>query len=94
MLQTTTANRSALGTDALPAPGAPFDRRVLSETELAHRWGVSPKTLQRWRTEGRGPRYLKLSKRVTYPLDAITEYERSALHISTSERVAKGGDRA
>ena len=55
---------------------------------------MSPKTLQRWRTEGRGPKYLKLSKRVTYPLEAITEYERCALHISTSERVAKGGDRA
>jgi predicted DNA-binding transcriptional regulator AlpA len=90
MLQTTTANRSAMDTESLPAPGAPFDRRVLSETELAHRWGVSPKTLQRWRTEGRGPKYLKLSKRVTYPLDAITEYEHCALHISTSERVMKG----
>jgi hypothetical protein len=39
---------------------APGDRRVLNENELAQRWGVSPKTLQRWRSEGRGPRYLKL----------------------------------
>ena len=89
MLQTTSSNRGAPGLTAMPAPMAPHERRVLSETELAHRWGVSPKTLQRWRTEGRGPQYLKLSKRVTYPLDAITEYERCALHISTSERVAK-----
>ena len=43
---------------------SPGDRRVLNENELAQRWGVSPKTLQRWRSEGRGPRYLKLSKRV------------------------------
>jgi hypothetical protein len=50
---------------------------------------VSPKTLQRWRTEGRGPRYLKLSKRVTYQLDVVTDYEHCALHISTSERVNK-----
>jgi predicted DNA-binding transcriptional regulator AlpA len=89
MLQSTTANRSAFGLAAVPAPMAPHERRVLSETELAHRWGVSPKTLQRWRTEGRGPKYLKLSKRVTYPLDAITEYEHCALHVSTSERAAK-----
>lgn len=89
MLQTTSPNRSASGLTAMPAQGAPHERRVLSETELAHRWGVSPKTLQRWRTEGRGPKYLKLSKRVTYPLDAITEYEHCALHVSTSERVAK-----
>lgn len=89
MLQSTSANRGASAHVAMPAPMAPHERRVLSETELAHRWGVSPKTLQRWRTEGRGPQYLKLSKRVTYPLDAVTEYERCALHVSTSERVVK-----
>ena len=89
MLLPTSANRSALANVAVPASLAPHERRVLSETELAHRWGVSPKTLQRWRTEGRGPQYLKLSKRVTYPIDAVTEYERCALHASTSERVVK-----
>ena len=68
---------------------APGDRRVLSENELAQRWGVSPKTLQRWRSEGRGPRYLKLSKRVSYPLEAVIDFEYSALHDSTSERVAR-----
>lgn len=67
---------------------SPGDRRVLNENELAQRWGVSPKTLQRWRSEGRGPRYLKLSKRVGYPVDAIVEFEREALHDSTSERAA------
>ncbi len=66
---------------------APGDRRVLNENELAQRWGVSPKTLQRWRSEGRGPRYLKLSKRVSYPLEAILDFEYSALHESTAERV-------
>ncbi len=65
---------------------APGDRRVLNENELAQRWGVSPKTLQRWRSEGRGPRYLKLSKRVSYPLEAILDFENSALHESTAER--------
>jgi len=65
---------------------SPTDRRVLNEHELGQRWGVSPKTLQRWRSEGRGPRYLKLSKRVSYPLDAILDFEQSALHASTSER--------
>jgi len=93
MLQTKSANRSASGLPDMSAQAAPHERRVLSETELAHRWGVSPKTLQRWRTEGRGPKYLKLSKRVTYPLEAITEYERYALHVSTSERVANGEER-
>jgi len=89
MLQSTPANRCPSATLAMSAPSAPNERRVLSEIELAQRWGVSSKTLQRWRSEGRGPHYLKLSKRVTYPLDVVTEYERSALHASTSERTAK-----
>lgn len=89
MLQSTPANRGPYATLAMSAPTAPNERRVLSEIELAQRWGVSSKTLQRWRSEGRGPHYLKLSKRVTYPLEVVTEYERSALHASTSERTAK-----
>ena len=68
---------------------SPGDRRVLNENELAQRWGLSPKTLQRWRSEGRGPRYLKLSKRVSYPLESVIEFERGALHDSTSERAAR-----
>jgi hypothetical protein len=46
----------------------------LTEKELAERWGMRTKTLQRWRTEKRGPSYLKLSKRVTYPLEDILAF--------------------
>ena len=66
-----------------PSPG---DRRVLNEHELARRWGLSNKTLQRWRMEGRGPKYLKLSKRVSYPIEIVLEFERSVLHDSTGSR--------
>jgi predicted DNA-binding transcriptional regulator AlpA len=59
---------------------------AINENELAQRWGISPKTLQRWRSEGRGPRYLKLSKRVAYPVDEILKFEKRALYESTSER--------
>ncbi len=58
----------------------------MSENELAQKWGVSPKTLQRWRSEGRGPRYLKLSKRVIYPIEEIQKFESHSLYASTSER--------
>lgn len=68
---------------------SPGDRRVLNENELAQRWGISPKTLQRWRSEGRGPKYLKLSKRVSYPLETVIEFEANALHDSTSERTVR-----
>jgi len=51
---------------------------TLSETELAVRWGMSPKTLQRWRTTKQGPEYLKLGKKVQYSMAVIEQYENQA----------------
>ena len=59
---------------------------VLTEADLASRWAMSPKTLQRWRTTGEGPAYLKLGKRVSYPLNAVIAFENCVQHVSTSKR--------
>jgi len=67
------------------------ERRFLKEVELASRWGVSPKTLTRWRGMGRGPVFNKFSKRVAYPLDGangVLDFEQRHVYASTSERVA------
>ena len=66
---------------------SPGDRRVLNENELAQRWGISPKTLHRWRCEGRGPKSLKLPKRFRYSLELLLDFDNNALHVSTSHRV-------
>ena len=64
MLLTTPARSTPYPLSVMaPEPHIP-PRQVLSEADLASRWGMSPKTLQRWRMEGRGPHYLKLGKRV------------------------------
>ena len=49
---------------------------TLNEIELAARWGMSPKTLQRWRTQNVGPEYLKLGKKIMYPLADVEDYEK------------------
>jgi hypothetical protein len=59
---------------------------TMNETELSYRWGLSPKTLQRWRCEGRGPKYWKLSKRVVYPINEVIYFENNALYESTSDK--------
>jgi len=64
------------------------DCTVLTEADLASRWSMSPRTLQRWRMEGRGPHYLKLGKRVSYPLNAVIAFENCVQHVSTSQRAA------
>lgn len=63
-----------------------MDPLFLNEIQLASRWGMSHKTLQRWRSEGRGPQYLKLSKKVVYAIEDILDFEDRAARISTSIR--------
>ncbi len=47
----------------------------LHQVHLAERWNLSPRTLERWRWEKIGPRYLKLGGRVVYRLEDIEAYE-------------------
>lgn len=49
--------------------------RHLNQTDLARRWSLSPRTLERWRWLGQGPRYLKTGGRVVYRLEDIGAYE-------------------
>lgn len=47
----------------------------LHQTDLARRWRISPRTLERWRWLGQGPRYLKVGGRVVYRAEDVEAYE-------------------
>lgn len=47
----------------------------LHQTDLARRWRISPRTLERWRWLGQGPRYLKIGGRVVYRAEDVEAYE-------------------
>ena len=47
----------------------------LSQTDLANRWRMSPRTLERWRFTGEGPQFVKLGGRVVYRLEDIEAFE-------------------
>lgn len=38
------------------------------QLQLADRWGLSTATLERWRTNGTGPKYIRLPGKVIYRL--------------------------
>lgn len=63
----------------------------LNQRQLADRWNLSENTLERWRSEGIGPIYLKLQGRVLYRLVDIDAYEARHLRRSTGECVQAGG---
>ena len=57
----------------------------LNQTQLAVRWNISPRTLERWRWIGDGPRYLKIGGRVVYRLEDIEAYEAGQLRLAEPE---------
>lgn len=47
----------------------------LTPKELAERWRISPRTLERWRWTGEGVGFVKLGGAVRYRLRDIEKYE-------------------
>jgi hypothetical protein len=55
---------------------------LMTDRELAARWHKSIRTLQRWRSEGYGPRYLSIGGTIRYRFTDVLEFE---------ERQSRGG---
>ena len=60
----------------------------INQKQLAARRSISEATLERWRSEGLGPKFLKLCGRVLYRQVDIEAYEESCLQISTTQVAA------
>lgn len=61
----------------------------LNQTALATRWSISPKTLEKWRWLGMGPRYLKLGSSVRYLIADVESFEASNFLKNTTETYLK-----
>ena len=61
----------------------------LNQIDLAARWNISHRTLERWRWTGEGPRFVKLGGRVVYRLEDVEGYEREQIRASTADSPAK-----
>lgn len=70
-----------------------LQRQCLNQKELARRWGISHRTLKRWRYSGQGPAFLKLGGRVLYRLADVEAFEHFQLKqaVRISEAVARVG---
>jgi hypothetical protein len=58
---------------------ADLARQLLTEKMLADRWMYSVARLQRWRSVGEGPPYLKIVGKVLYRVKEIEAYEEACL---------------
>jgi hypothetical protein len=66
----------------------PVDTKHLGQKQLATRWSISEASLERWRSEGIGPKFLKLPGRVLYRQVDIEAFEESCLATSTKSLAA------
>ena len=58
--------------------------RLLSQHDLAVRWRMSIRTLERWRAILQGPPFLKLGRRIAYRTEDIEAFE-AAQRTETKE---------
>lgn len=62
----------------------------LTATELIERWGGAVKkgTLNNWRSQGKGPAFVKFGSRVRYPLAKVIAWE--AVHLNANDNETDG----
>jgi predicted DNA-binding transcriptional regulator AlpA len=62
---------------------------LLSEREAAARVGLSPRTLENYRTSGTGPAFCKLGRRVLYRPADLDAWIAARVRTSTSDTGAQ-----
>ena len=63
--------------------------RHLTQHELALRWCKAEATIERYRSDGVGPQYLKIGGKVLYRLEDILQFEHECLYLSPHELLAR-----
>lgn len=58
----------------------------LNSKRLARRWGLSHRTLERWRHRGTGPAHLKIGGRILYRLQDIEAFETARVQEANAGR--------
>ena len=60
----------------------------LTPKEAADRLRLTVGTLSNWRMQGAGPRFIKLGRKVLYPLAEIEAFEQRQLRSNTAQGTA------
>ena len=58
----------------------------MTERALAEIWGLKRNTLQKWRSLGVGPKFLKRVGRIVYRKQDIAEFEQNNIFQSTNDK--------
>jgi len=56
-----------------------------TDLQLAERWHIHRQTLISWRTAGTGPPFVRIGRRVLYPLAGVEQYEQANTIINEDQ---------
>ncbi|MES2948086.1 MAG: DNA-binding protein [Pseudomonadota bacterium] len=59
--------------------------KLLSQSELAKRWGRSESAISLAAAVGAGPRYVKIDGAIRYPFEEIQRYERACMFLDAAD---------
>jgi predicted DNA-binding transcriptional regulator AlpA len=62
------------------------DDSLYTPRETANKLNSNERTLERWRTQGTGPAYVKIGRRVAYTHSAIREFIQQHTRRHTAEK--------
>ncbi len=62
------------------------EHTLLSTKLLSRRWNIAPRTLERWRAEGRGPQFVRIGRHVRYRQTDILAFEARHIEVGTHEQ--------
>lgn len=50
--------------------------KLLTTKEIARKYGISHRTLESWRLNGKGPRFLRIGDSIRYDVDEFDQWTR------------------
>jgi len=59
----------------------------LNQIDLARRWRISHRTLERWRWQGTGPAYLRVGGAIRYRLGDVEAFEAQQLRQAKQDAI-------
>lgn len=65
----------------------------LTEKQLSEYWEIRTSTLQKWRSLGCGPVYMKIGGKVFYRLEDIEQFEKSRTFYGSGHRMQAKGEK-
>lgn len=62
-----------------------MDIKHLNQVQLARRWSLSPRTLERWRWLKKGPPFMRIGGAIRYRIEDVEAFEAAQRRQMASE---------